>query len=134
MSESAAGHEQTPQPRVDLVERARAFLPAGSEIRHAFIAQTAPNFVYFVITYLTGLTMFVNKYRCVAVTSDAIYVLESTRFSGGGKPRRLLGIMPRETRFGPVSGRWGQVTLLGERHWVHKRFFDQIAAADREAR
>jgi len=25
------------------------------------------------------------------------------------------------------------VDLLGERHWVHQRFHDQIAAADREA-
>ena len=41
--------------------------------------------------------------------------------------------MPRHTRLGPVTGRWAEVDLLGERHWVHTRFHDQIAAADREA-
>jgi hypothetical protein len=40
--------------------------------------------------------------------------------------------MPRHTRLGPVTGRWAEVDLLGERHWVHKRFHDQIAAADSE--
>jgi hypothetical protein len=40
--------------------------------------------------------------------------------------------MPRHTWLGPVSARWAEVNLLGERHWVHQRFHDQIAAADRE--
>ncbi|MEW1638953.1 hypothetical protein AB0469_33470 [Streptomyces sp. NPDC093801] len=121
-----------PGPRPDLVRRSAPFLPAGSEIRQVFICQSAPNFLYFVVTYLTGLTMFTNKYRCVAITRDAVYVLDGGRLSGGAGPRRLVGTMPRQTRFGPVSGRWGQVNVLGERHWVHKRFHDQIAAADRE--
>jgi hypothetical protein len=120
-------------PRQDLVERSAPFLPAGSEIRQVFIAQAAPNFGFFLITYLTGLTMFWIKYRCVAVTQDAIYVLESSRFSGGAKPQSLVATLPRHTQLGPVSGRWGQVDLLGERHWVHGRFHDQITAADREA-
>ncbi|WP_051814163.1 hypothetical protein [Kitasatospora sp. MBT63] len=121
------------QPRPDLVRRSAPFLPAGSEIRQAFICQSAPNFWFFVVTYLTGLTIFRNTYRCVAVTRDAIYVLESSKLSGGASPRRLAGTMPRHTRLGPVTGRWGQLQILGERHWVHRRFHDQIAAADREA-
>jgi hypothetical protein len=120
-------------PRKDLVERATPLLPAGSEIRQVFICQSAPNFFFFTITYLTGLTMFWIKYRCVAVTQDAIYVLESSKPSGGAKPQSLVGTLPRHTRLGPVSGRWSQVNLLGERHWVHKRFHDEIAAADSEA-
>lgn len=98
-----------------------------------FIAQTAPNFGYFLITYLTGPTMFRIRYRCVAVTKDAIYVLESSRSSGGAKPQSLVATLPRHTQLGPVSGRWGQIDLLGERHWVHKRFHEQVTAADREA-
>lgn len=115
------------------MRRSAPLLPAGSEIRQVFICQSAPSFFYFIVTYLTGLTIFVNKYRCVAVTQGAIYVLDSGKLSGGASPRRLIGTMPRQTRLGPVSGRWGQVSILGERHWVHKRFYDQIAAADREA-
>ena len=121
------------EPRKDLVARAAALLPPGAEIRQAFIAQSAPNFAFFLVTYLTGLTMMVNKYRCVAVTDDAIYVLDSTKMSGGADPKEVLGTMPRATRLGPVSGTWATVGLLGERHWVHKRFHGQIAAADRGA-
>ncbi|MFF3668304.1 hypothetical protein [Microtetraspora malaysiensis] len=120
-------------PRTDLVERSAPFLPAGSEIRQAFICQAAPNFTFFLITYLTGLTMFWIKYRCVAVTRDAIYVLESSKLSGGAKPQSLVATLPRHTQLGPVSGRWGQMNLLGERHWVHKRFHHEVAAADRDA-
>jgi len=105
-------------PRADLVESALPFLPAGTEIRQAFIGQAAPNFFYFIVTYLTGI-MSRNKYRCVAVADEAIYVLDSTKWSGGAKPRELAGRMPRHTRLGPVSGRWAEVDLLGERHWVH---------------
>ncbi|MEU1308768.1 hypothetical protein ABZ419_07715 [Streptomyces cinnamoneus] len=119
--------------RIDLVERSAPFLPEGSEIRQVFICQAAPSFIYFLVTYLTGLTMLWIKYRCVAVTKDAIYVLESSKLSGGAKPQALVATLPRRTRLGPVSGRWGQMNLLGERHWVHKRFHDEVASADREA-
>ncbi|WP_107101219.1 hypothetical protein [Peterkaempfera griseoplana] len=122
-----------PVPRQDLVRRSAPFLPAGSEVRQAFIGQSAPNVLFFLVTYLTGLTMFWNSYRCVVVTQDAVHVLESSKLSGGAGPQRLLATLPRRTRLGPVSGRWGEVDLLGERHWVHRRFHDQIAAADREA-
>ncbi|MFT3714490.1 MAG: hypothetical protein QM774_00690 [Gordonia sp. (in: high G+C Gram-positive bacteria)] len=120
-------------PRPDLVERSRPFLPDDAEIRQVFICQSAPNFGYFVITYLTGLTIGLIKYRCVAVTSDNIYVLESSKMPGGSRPQSLVGTMPRHTRLGPVSGRWTTITLLGERHWVHKRFYPSIREADREA-
>jgi hypothetical protein len=111
------------RPRNDLVERAAPFLPEGSEIQQVFICQTAPSFAFFLITYLTGLTMFWIKYRCVAVTQDAIHLLESSKRSGGAKPQSLVGTLPRHTQLGPVSGRWGQVNL----------FHPDIAAADHEA-
>ena len=114
------------------MEAGLPFLPAGSVVRQAFIGQAAPSFSYFVLTYLTGF-MSRTKYRCVVVTKDAITVLESTRWSGGAKPQEIVGRMPRHTRLGPVTGRWAEVELLGERHGVHTRFHDQIAAADREA-
>ncbi|MFJ3718094.1 hypothetical protein [Streptomyces sp. NPDC090057] len=122
-----------PAPRPDLVRRSAPFLPAGSEVRQAFICQSAPSFLFFVVTYLTGLTMLTNTYRCVVVTEDAIHVLDGGKLSGGASPRRLAGTMPRGTRLGPVTGRWAEVSILGRRHWVHTRFHDQIAAADRDA-
>jgi hypothetical protein len=121
------------KPRQDLMDHSAPFLPEGSEISQIFICQAAPSFAFFLITYLTGLTMFWIKYRCVAITLDAIYGLESSKLSGGAKPQSLVGTLPRHTQLGPVTGRWAQVNLLGERHWVHKRFHDVITAADHEA-
>jgi hypothetical protein len=119
--------------RVDLVQRCTPLLPRGSQIRQVFICQAAPNRSYFLITYLTGLAIFWVRYRCVAVTQDAIYVLESSKPSGGARPKSLVGTLPRETRLGPVSGRWAPLDLFGERHWVHKRFHQEVTDADHEA-
>jgi hypothetical protein len=116
-----------------LIENATPLLPRDSHIRHAFICQNAPNFGYFLVNWATGLTVFMIKYRCVAITDDAIYVLGSPALSGGSRPRSIVGTMPRHTQLGPVSGAWGEVTLLGERHWVKKRFQREIIVADAEA-
>jgi hypothetical protein len=117
----------------DLAERSAPFLPPGSQVRQAFICQTAPNFTFFLINWATGLTMFWIKYRCVVVTQDAIYVLDSPKLWGGAKPTSIAGTLPRHTQLGPVSGRWGQLNLLGERCWVKQRFHAEITAADAEA-
>lgn len=69
----------------------------------------------------------------MAVTPDAIYVLDSSKPSGGAKPTSLAGTLPRHTQRGPMSGRWGQVNLLGKRRYVHKRFHQAITAADNKA-
>ena len=115
------------------MQRVARFLPAGTDVRQIFICQSAPNFGFFLITYLTGLTMFWITYHCVAVTPDAIYVMESSKASGGAKPEALVATLPRRTRLGPVSGRWSRVNVLDQRHWVHQRFHEQINAADKEA-
>ena len=120
-------------PRGDLVERSAPFLAPRSQVQHAFICQTAPSFALFVITYVTGLTMFWIKYRCVVVTQDAIYVLNTTRLSGGAKPISIVGSLPPAHPAWAGSGDRGQLDLLGERNWVHKRFQAEIAAADAEA-
>lgn len=116
--------------RDKLAERAAPFLPQGSQVRQVFVCQTGPNPWFFLITYLT---IFWIKYRLVAVTQDGIYVLEGSKFTGGAKPKSLVGTMPRATQLGPVSGVYGKVNLLGERHWVHKRFHKDVTAADAEA-
>lgn len=105
-----------------LAERSAPLLPPGSEVRHAFICQTAPHFGFFILNWATGLAMPWIKYRCVAVADDGIYVLDSPRLSGGAKPTSVISALPRRTRLGPVSGRWGEITILGRRHWVKKLF------------
>ncbi|MGV9668881.1 hypothetical protein [Nocardia niigatensis] len=90
-------------PPAYIADRAIAFLPPGSEIRQVFVSQTAPHFACFLPAYLFGVFVKV-RFRCVAVTDDAIYVMEGTRASGGARSIRLLGVMPRSTRFEPAAG------------------------------
>ena len=116
--------------RDKLAERAAPFLPQGSQVRQVFVCQTGPSPWFFLLTYLT---IFWIKYRLVAVTQDGIYVLEGSKLTGGAKPKSLVGTIPRATQLGPVSGVWGQINLLGERHWVHKRFHKDVTATDAEA-
>ncbi|GAA2673724.1 hypothetical protein Apa02nite_043680 [Actinoplanes palleronii] len=133
---SAEDGRRNPAPRKDLIERSAPFLPPGSVIKQAFIYQSAPSFRYFLLTYTLGIVHW-NKYGCVAITDEAIFVLESAKSSAGARPERLLGQLPRPTRIGPVSGRWAELDILrpiaGGRCWVHKRFFDQITATDHAA-
>lgn len=117
----------------DLAERSTQLLPAGSVVRHAFVCQSAPNFAFFLVNWMTGLTLPWITYRCVAVTDNSIYILDSPKLSGGARPRSVIASLPRHTRLGPVSGRWGQIYLLDERHWVKKRFQGEIMAADAES-
>ena len=116
-----------------LKEAAAPLLPPGSEVQQAFVCQTATNFVIFVINWLTGLTLGLITYRSVAVTSDAIYVLDAQRLSGGATSRSVVATLPRHTQLGPVHGRWSEFALLGQRYWVKQRFQDQITAADAAA-
>jgi hypothetical protein len=117
----------------ELKERAASLLPPGSEVQQAFVCQTAANFVIFVINWLTGLTLGLITYRCVAITGDAIYVFDAPRTSGGANPRSVIATLPRHTQLGPVHGRWSEFALLGKRYWIKQRFQDQITAADAAA-
>lgn len=110
--------------RDKLAPRCQPFLPAGSEVRHVIQTQTGPNPFWMILTFWT---FAATKYWIVCVTDDAVHVLRS---SVGGKPKELVGTLPRDHRFGPVSGVWAQIELLGERHWVHRRFHDVVRAVD----
>lgn len=114
--------------RDKLAARSQPLLPPGSNIRHTFACQTGPNPWFFLLTYLI---FFWIQYRIVAVTDDAIYVMRSSKFTL--KPKEVLATLPRQTRLGPVSGLWGKLDLMGQTHWVHKRFHKDIEAADDEA-
>lgn len=112
--------------RDKLAERSQQFLPEGTQIQQVFICQSGPNPAWIILTYLV---FFAVKYRVVCVTDRGIYVLKASMFMPS-KPKGLVGEMPRQQMLGPVSGLWSKIQVLGERHWVHKRFHKDIAAAD----
>ena len=49
-----------------VAERCAPFLPPDSQIRQVFICQAAPSPLFFLITYLTGLTKFWIKWSSPA--------------------------------------------------------------------
>ena len=108
-----------------LASKVQPLLPPGTEVQQVILSQTGPNPWFFLITYLF---LFAVKYRYVVVAPDAIYVVQASKFRV--KPKELVGQMPRATRLGPVSGLWSAIQVLDERHWVHRRFYKAVEAAD----
>jgi hypothetical protein len=120
----AMGDKAAEKRRTRLATRSQPFLPAGSEVRQAFMGQTGPNPLFFLLTYLI---LFWIRYRIVCVTDEGIYVLKSGMLA---KPKELLATLPRQSQLGPVSGLWSKVNLGGQQVWVHRQFHKEIQAAD----
>lgn len=112
--------------RNKLVTRSQPLLPPNSNVRQVFQCQTGPSPYWFLLTYLVLPWI---KYRIVCVTDDAIYVIRANKLVPSF-PKELIETVPRDQQLGPVSGLWAPMQLLGERHWVAKRFHKDIEAAD----
>ena len=104
-------------------------LEPGETIQQVFLAQSGPNPYWMFLTYLF---LFWIKYWVFAVTDRRILVFRtSVLFPSAVKD--LTATLPRETKFGPVSGLWAQIEIGGTRYWVHKRFRKDVQAADMAA-
>jgi hypothetical protein len=114
--------------RDKLITRSQPLLPEGAVIRQAFSCQTGPNPMWAAITAFIFVSI---KYRIVAVTDDAIYVMDSSKLKLA--PKQIIATLPRSTRIGPVSGLWTRVQLGDERVWINKRFRKDVEAADAAA-
>ena len=114
--------------RDKLRERVQPFLEPGETIQTVFLAQTGPT------PWLAGavgalIYVFIAKYRVVAVTDRAVVLLKAGAFRPA-KPTEVTTRLPRTTEIGPFDGKlWGKVMINGERHWVHRRFKDDVQAA-----
>jgi hypothetical protein len=109
--------------RDKLRERAQPFLEPGEQIHSVFLAQTGPN-----PWFLGGIIyMLVAKYRVVVATDRAILLLEASAMSPS-KPKALLKRLPQQG-LGPFAAKvYAKVMIDGERHWVHRRFKDDVDA------
>jgi hypothetical protein len=128
---AATGSWDYPMPsqRVYIAERAQAFLPSGAVIRQVFGVQRAfpipISFINAIVTPLMG-------WRVVAVSDDAVYVLEAS-FWFKWRPKRLLRTLPRTTYFGMMGGPWTKIQLGPETAYVNWRFFKDVRAANIKA-
>ena len=118
--------------RQRMINSAEPFLPGGTQIQQIFLAQTQSHWLFaglMCLAILPGALVFmlINEYRMIAVTPDAIYILDCGH---GSKPRRLLGSVPRGMRFGPVSGLTTRIEINGKRLRVLRAFYPEVIAAD----
>ena len=110
--------------RDKLREKIEPQLEPGETLQQVFVAQTGPNPYWLFATYLC---FFWIKYWVFAVTDRRILVFHA---SSAFHIKDLSGTLPRETKFGPLSGLWARVEVDGTRYWVNKRFQKDVEAAD----
>ena len=112
--------------RIKLRKAIEPKLEPGETLQQVFLAQSGPNPYWMFLTYFV---FFWIKYWAFAVTDRRILIYRA----GFWKPSAVTGptaTLPRETKFGPVSGLWAKIDLGGTRYWVHKRFQKDVQEAD----
>ena len=117
--------------RTKIAKNVQPHLEPGETLQAGFPAQGGIN-PWWVL--LTGWILFIwfSKFMIIAVTDRRILLFKASLVATG-KPKELVGTFPRETRFGPTSGIFGKIELGGKRYYVHKRFRQDLEAADAAA-
>jgi len=124
---------KAPRGRQQMIDRAEPLLPPGAQIRQIFPAGTKGIGLFvalvLLLAILPGALLFalINRNRLIAVTQDAIYVLDCGH---GKKPKRVLMTLPRPTHLGSAGGMLIKITAGPETLWVAQRFAAELAAAD----
>jgi uncharacterized RDD family membrane protein YckC len=95
--------------RQKMIDTALPLLPPGSEIRQVVGATNVPFWLLFpfmLLAILPGALLFaaIQRVRLVAVTDDAVYVLACSAWFGQWRAKRVLAVLPRNTRLGPPAG------------------------------
>jgi hypothetical protein len=110
--------------RDKLRERAQPFLEPGEQIQAVFLGQTGPT-PWLAGAFGAIIYMFIAKYRVIVVTDRGILLLKAGAWTPS-KPKELVKRAPRQG-LGPFDAKvWGKVMIDGERHWVHRRFKEDV--------
>jgi hypothetical protein len=113
--------------RDKLRDRVQPLLGQGENLQQVFLALSGPNPNLIFLSYLF---LFFNKYKIVAVTDRGIVIFRAGIWRPA-VPKSLQERLPRSTTLGPVSGAiWSSINLPGKRTWVHRRFYNDVRAAD----
>lgn len=113
--------------RDKLLARVAPLLNPGEQVQHVFPAQGGVSPWLAGGLGLIGAALFA-KPRIIAVTDQAVVVLVADL--NGTKPKSVLTRLPRQTRFGAVQGVWSTIQVGDEKLYVHRRFHDDVRAAD----
>jgi hypothetical protein len=115
--------------RDKLRERITPHLEPGEQLQQVLMSQTGLS-PWFIPAIGALIAMIVNKYYVVAVTDRNIVLFKAnkllpSKMTGAGAVR-----LPRSEVFNVQGKLWGTSTLGGTRHFIHRRFFADAAAAD----
>jgi hypothetical protein len=117
--------------RDKLRDRITPNLEPGEQLQHVLMSQTGIS-PWFIPAIGAFIAMIVNKYYVVAVTDRNIVLFKANKLipsmmKGDGAVR-----LPRSEVFNVQGKLWGTATLAGTKHFIHRRFFADAAAADGE--
>ena len=116
--------------RDQLRANAAPHLQDGETIQAVFTGQTTSQW-FALISY--WIILIRNAYRVVIVTDRRILVARSGRLRTT-PVKEILHEVSRQTRIGPPTGAvWYHTDALGEKLYIHRRWFKDIEAADAAA-
>lgn len=117
-----------------LREQAQTVLEPEETLQAVFGAQTAqphplpPLLDTWAIRTIA--TSLLRRYR-VIVISDRRTLVCRTKPLSPTTIDEVLRELPRSVPLAQPDGRWWQCQSLGERMWIHRRYFDEVRAAER---
>ena len=112
--------------RDKLRANAQKHVKEGETIQAVIPAQTTSQWLSLLSYWII---IFKNSYRVIVVTDRRIFVAKSGRFTQS-QVNDIINEVPRSTRLGPPKGLWHKIENLGDKLYVHKRFFKDINEAD----
>jgi hypothetical protein len=123
------------QARIDRErdQKIQPLLESGEQIQAVFPTQAGNP--WLVVVYGPMGSASFGKHD-LAVVTDRNIVLLKVRFPlhvaspGAGRPKAVLARLPRAPLGTPEGRLWGKVMIGGEPHWVVRRFFKDVAAAN----
>lgn len=118
--------ERREQVREQLIERSQPFLEEGEVIQAIFPAQVGMSPGLALVSIF--LVAF-NRGVLVVATDRSIVILD-TGSRASRIPRGVRASRPRSTILGPVTGSLWTRLNLPERTYVHRRYYDEVEAAD----
>lgn len=109
-----------------MIGRVLPFLPPGTQVRQIMYTQQRS-----LLGMMVGWRW--DRYGMIAVTDDVIFILDCGRtwrgYYGIARPKTVMGTVPRDARFGPLTGLTAQVIFAPP--WrIVRGFYSEARAAD----
>jgi hypothetical protein len=125
--------EQLMALRDKLRDRVGSQLEPGEQVQQVLLSQTGLS-PWFIPVIGAVIAMFVNKYYVVAVTDRNIVLLPASKLVPSKVKKNGAALrLPRSERFDVQGKLWGSAVLGGQKHFIHRRFFDDAKSADTQA-